>query len=485
MLAAEAGNPFVRGNDYGSLTRPSGDWKPHLSVSVVIPAHGHQDKLDIVLAALAAQTYPEELLEVIVVDDGTEPALRLPERRPANAKIVPPLPGGWASAHATNSGVERADGDVIVRLDSDMLAFADHIESQLRWHHAADYLAVLGHKRFVDYKPGDLLPEHVFEAVKAGKAAELFDTEASEPQWIEAIIDRTDGLKTADHRAFRVLVGASFSVPKAIYKASGGMDAEVILGSDTIFGYRLHQAGAVFVPDNDSSSWHLGPRQIAARGEQAKRYRKPHIANRVPELDLKRPRANRSWATPLADVFIDAGPGAEAAADKILGGAVPDVRVTLLGEWPEPNPGRHAPLDDADLEARLLAESYRGEARVRLAAQVENDQAVPYRISLPAQAKPRPWAIAVLVAHANEHRLGQLEVDIPGGTVKLVRTAAAARAEHLGADIAQVWGAERVSEGELVEAFAGPKKSGPRDAGGSGQRLRRKARGAVRRLLGR
>ncbi len=481
--AAEGTFHGVRRNDYGSLRRPLGEWTPHLSVSVVVPAHGRQERLDVVLAALAAQTYPEELLEVVVVDDGSAPPLRLPELRPANAKIAQPLPGGWASAHATNSGVEHSDGDVVLRLDSDMLAFADHVESQMRWHHAADHLAVLGHKRFVDYRDGDLDPREVYERVAAGEAAELFRLEDSEPQWIEAIIDRTDGLRDADHRAFRVLVGATFSVPRNLFKAAGEMDADVLLGSDTIFGYRLHQAGAAFVPDGDSSSWHLGPRQISSRGELAKRYRRPFIAGRVPELDLKRPRARRGWATPLAEVVVDAGPGAEDCVDRILTGTVPDVRVTLLGEWPQPLPDRHPPLDDPDLEARLLAESFRGEPRVRLDSEVRDDRAVPYRIWLPAASRPAPGAVETLIEHANEARLGRLEVVLPAGTARLVRTAAAARAAHLGADIADVWGAERVTEGPLVEALLG---TAPRSGAGAPRSAAHgvagRARGLLRRL---
>jgi GT2 family glycosyltransferase len=477
------GAPVLRRNDYGPLERHAGE--PRLSVSVVVPAHGHQDKLDVTLASLAAQTYPSHLLEVVVVDDGTDPPLRLPEIRPERTRLAAPLPGGWASAHATNSGAAQSDGDVVLRLDADMLVFDDHVESQMRWHHAADYLAVLGHKRFVAYASGDLDPAAVHEAVKAGKAASLFDRDAAEPQWIERIIDATGGLREADHRAFRVLVGASFSVPRRLFAASGGMDADVALGSDTVFGYRLHQAGAVFVPDGDSSAWHLGPRQISARGDLAKRYRRPHIVNRVPELDLKRPRAARNWDTPLADVFVDAGPGAESCVDALLAGTAPDVRVTLLGEWPEPRTGRHAPLDDPQLEARLLQESFKGEGRVRFAAAAAPDRRVPYRIRVPAAARPRPEAVAAIIGHANEHRLGLVEVDLPEGPVRLERTAAAARAAHLGTTVEAVWGAGRVDAGPLAEAFGAAPDSAARDGRGGRKRgLGGQARRVVRRVLG-
>jgi glycosyltransferase involved in cell wall biosynthesis len=478
--------PALRGNDYGPLDRPGDDWEPRLSVSVVIPAHGQQDKLDLTLASLAAQTYPAGLLEAVVVDDGSEPPLRLPEIRPESTRIVRPLPGGWASAHATNSGVAQSEGDVVLRLDADMLVFADHVASQLRWHHTADYLAVLGHKRFVDYRAGDLDPAAAYEAVLAGKAAELFDLDRSEPQWIEKIIDATGGLRQADHRAFRVLVGASFSVHRSLFEASGGMDADVLLGSDTVFGYRLHQAGAVFVPDDQSSAWHLGPRQIAERGELAKGYRRPRIANRVPELDPKRPRAARGWETPLADVVIDARqapPELESNVDAILAGTVPDVRVTLLGDWPEPHDGRHRMLDDPEIEARLLLESFRGEPRVRFAASFEPDPKVPYAIRLPAAARPGPGTVASLVAYANGHRLGLLEVAAPEGVIRLERTAAAARAAHLGVGIDAVWGSARVA-GSHAAGF-GAAESGTGDARRRQLGLRGKTRGLLRRLLGR
>ncbi|MDA1358470.1 glycosyltransferase family A protein [Glycomyces luteolus] len=478
--------PALRGNDYGPLQRPGDDWEPDLSVSVVIPAHGQQDKLDLTLASLAAQTYPAGLLEAVVVDDGSAPPLRLPEIRPESTRIVRPLPGGWASAHATNSGAAQSDGDVVLRLDADMLVFDDHVASQLRWHHTADYLAVLGHKRFVDYRAGDLDPAAAHEAVLAGKAAELFDFERSEPQWIEKIIDATGGLRQADHRAFRVLVGASFSVHRSLFEASGGMDADVLLGSDTVFGYRLHQAGAVFVPDDRSSAWHLGPRQIAERGELAKAYRRPRIANRVPELDPKRPRAARCWETPLADVVIDArraDSDLESCVDEILAGAVPDVRVTLLGDWPEPHEGRHGMLDDPRLEARLLLESFRGEPRVRFAADFAPDPKVPYVIRFPAGARPGTVTVASLVAYANGHRLGLLEVAAAEGAVRLERAAAAARAAHLGVGIDAVWGSARVA-GRHVEAF-GASGSGAGDPRGGHRGLRGKALGLLRRVLDR
>ncbi|WP_035698368.1 glycosyltransferase, partial [Glycomyces tenuis] len=121
--------PRIVRNDYRALHPPSSsDWRASLTVSVVIPAYGGQEKLDLTLAALAAQTYPGELTEIVVVDDNSSPPLRLPELRPEHTRLVVTTGESWGSAHAVNTGVAHAEGQVILRLDADMVAWRDHVE---------------------------------------------------------------------------------------------------------------------------------------------------------------------------------------------------------------------------------------------------------------------------------------------------------------------------------------------------------------------
>ncbi|WP_345155327.1 glycosyltransferase, partial [Nonomuraea rubra] len=130
-------------------------------MSVVVPAHGGQDKLDLTLAALAAQTYPAHLMEVLVVDDGSRPPIRLPEIRPVNTRLVR-VEDGWGISNAVNTGAKAADGEIIQRLDSDMVACREHIEALARWHHVTDYLVTIGMKKFVE--PPCVTPGQVFRA---------------------------------------------------------------------------------------------------------------------------------------------------------------------------------------------------------------------------------------------------------------------------------------------------------------------------------
>src|SRR5699024_1267858 len=168
-----------------------------------------------------------------------------------------------------------------------------------------DYAAVLGHKLFVDWDPGRHTAEQVREEVAAGRAGSLFDPSTADPHWIERIIDKNDQLRTAGRLAYKVFVGASGSLHRSLFDRTGGLDPALVLGGDTEFAFRLSQQGAVFVPDTDTSSWHLGRTQMQTRREAGTRYRSPYVSNRVPEFHLRRKRSDRQWEVPYADVFVD------------------------------------------------------------------------------------------------------------------------------------------------------------------------------------
>jgi glycosyltransferase involved in cell wall biosynthesis len=80
-----------------------------LTVAVVIACRGGQDKLDLTLASLAAQSYPSKLVNVYVVDDGSEPPLHLPAIKPAKTKIIRYENGGveWGKTKAINKATKN------------------------------------------------------------------------------------------------------------------------------------------------------------------------------------------------------------------------------------------------------------------------------------------------------------------------------------------------------------------------------------------
>ena len=435
--------PRVWRNDYSVLEPPVlGEWVPVLSVSVVVPAHGHPEKLALVLASLAAQSYPAHLMEVVVVDDGSPEPLVLPEVRPENTKLLLSAPGGWGSGHAVNTGVAASSGQVVLRLDADMLVFRDHVESQMRWHHIVDYAVLMGHKLFVDFEPGAMTPEHVRAEVGAGRAGQLFDREGADPHWVESFTRRKDGLRTAHHEAYKVFIGATGSLRRDLFDAVGGMDKELILGGDSEFGHRVAQHGAVFVPDLDTSSWHLGRSQMQTQRDAGTRFRMPFVANRVPDFHLRRKRPERQWDVPLVDVVLEIADRTleevDTTASALLDGSTPDLRLWLRGPWARLGEGRRPLLDEDLLDLRLVHETFRGDPRVRFTGiEPAPDPRVPFRLFLEAGPAPAREALAELVRSADSTGAGLLCAPLPGstladeGVLRLERTAAYARARHL------------------------------------------------------
>ncbi|MFG3436267.1 glycosyltransferase [Nonomuraea sp. NPDC047897] len=361
--------PRIRRQDYGVLSPPPlGGWNPALTVTVVIPAHDRQRTLDLTLAALSAQSYPAELMDVVVVDDGSAPPLRLPETVPGGTKLIASPPGGWGRAWALQAGLEAATGEVVLVLDADMVPHREHVEAQLRWHHLAPYVVTLG---WIDFTVADRLPspERVRAAVRDGGADGLFPLSPHRHDWAEKIIRDHDGLRSAPSSlATRIHVGATAAYPAALLRSVGGLDTSLVLAEDTELGYRLTQAGAVFVPDPEARAWHLGLPTAMRDMAALKRYNDPYVADRVPYRRYLRAEPGRQWLVPYVDAVVPAGPyeDVRATVDGLLAGSLPDVRVTVEGPWASLGAGRRSPLRDPDLDLRLVHATFEHDARVRL-----------------------------------------------------------------------------------------------------------------------
>ncbi|GAA3218316.1 glycosyltransferase [Nonomuraea helvata] len=433
------GIPRIRRNDFSVLTPPAlGEWEPTLTVTVVIPVHDRQETLDLALAALSAQSYPEHLIDVIVVDDGSTTPLRLPEIVPAKTTLMSSPPGGWGRAWAVQAGLDAATGEVVFVLDSDMVPHRRHVEAQLRWHHLAPYVVALG---WIDFTAATDLPtqEQVRRALETGKEGELFPLAPHRHDWAERIIHDHDGLRTASSSlATRVHVGATVSYPAALLRSIGGMDTSLVLAEDTELGYRLTQAGAVFVPDPESRAWHIGLPTAMRDFAALKRYNDPYIADRVPYRRYLRTGAGRQWLVPYVDATVQAGSyeDVRATVDALLASSLPDIRVTVPGPWDALDDGRRSPLADPYLDLRLIHANFAHDPRVHLATPLEGTP--PFRLSVPPGWVLSKDTVERLVAHMEEHDLGALSValeETAAGvtTARLDRTAAHSRAALVAA----------------------------------------------------
>lgn len=430
---------------------------------MIIPAYNCQGSLDLTLASLSRQTYRPDLLEVVVVDDGSQPPIELPKIRPANCRLVrvSDSSGGWGPSHARHIGVLNSDGDILHWLDADMVVFPEHVEAQARWHHVSNEAVTLGYKRFV--RNGWATPDEVAERCAAGTIDQLFPLTETEPHdYVERLIETTDQLRAGDHLNFLAHVGATAALTRTLYEDAGGLNTELRLGEDTEFGYRLAQAGAVFIPEPLARGWHMGPSSMMARGAALRRHNHPFLADLMAQPRHLRPAANRCWAVPLVTVVVPADGRFElvrTCVDRLLSSDLTDLRVKLVADWAALPDGRRSILADPFLDRRLLAANYRSEPRVDLVPEAPaTGFPSPFLLAVPPHLGVAVDTVRRLVAAADEWQMGLVRLLPSGGgpsdgAMALWRTAALTRAmrarrpdEPLDAVAAQVAG-ERSASG--------------------------------------
>ena len=329
----------VRGNDWRSLDVATVDaFEPVLPVTVVIPYFEAPEALALTLAGLERQTYPRELFDVIVVDDGSSEPLRLDESAPLRVKVIHQPDRGFGAARARNNGAKAASGDILLFLDCDMVPEAGWLEAHARWHHAASDVLTLGFRKHVEVD--GITPEAVL--ARAGSLAELFaGRPAEEPQWIEDRMARTDLLTSGDENIFRAVTSGNLGVSGDFFAAAGGFDESFNQwgAEDQEFGYRAFALGAVLAPDRDALCWHQGP---GARISDDERLSLAHMQGKLMNLiPHGRPREatdGRSFSVPRFAVSVTASGADQQETLK----TVEQVLASKTGDlvaWVEEHPG--------------------------------------------------------------------------------------------------------------------------------------------------
>lgn len=104
-------------------------------VSVIIPVFNDAAGIGKCLDALGRQSYPGTLVEVIVVDNGSEPPMRLAQGHSDGARLIAcESPGSYS---ARNAGITSAQGDVLAFTDADCIPDRDWLTkgiAELRVH---------------------------------------------------------------------------------------------------------------------------------------------------------------------------------------------------------------------------------------------------------------------------------------------------------------------------------------------------------------
>ena len=262
------------GNDYSFIETnreellKKDNWQ-RLSVSVVIPIWGSFRFLENTLAALCCQTYPRNLIEVIIVDDGNNESLDAifnSFSQKLNLYWARQPHNGFGLARARNLGARSARNDVLLFLDSDILLPSEFINQMMSYHHVNQFVSVLGIRNFVfgaDYTPDIILEDPKYlEMPRRVKSSNphfmpYVDSNGVTFDWRLNEFAETNWLKSSD-KPFCYFNGGHSSVLRTRFQKVGGVDESFSNwgNEDRELAYRLQMDGQYFIPLKDPFDLH-------------------------------------------------------------------------------------------------------------------------------------------------------------------------------------------------------------------------------------
>ena len=441
----------VRGNDWTTLAvDPPGEFTPRRSATVVVPYYQAPEALALTLAALEAQTYPRDLFEVVVVDDGSDPPLPPITDSPLTVRVVHQPDRGFGLARARNTGARVAAGEILVFLDCDMMPEADWLASHARWHHAASDVLSIGFRAHVS--EADLNPAAVRS--RTGSLADLFEGRPVErPEWIDFHMSRTADLTAWSEDLFRVVTGGNFGISRRFYDLVGGFDETFTQwgAEDIEFGFRAFTRAGVLVPERSAFCWHQGPGATPSPAEQSSLdLQRAKIAHLIAHSGFRRDRAGRSFTVPQYVVSVGPGPleMVFAAVEQVLASGIHDL-VVWVEDGAGPSDSAAGPLTGDERE--WLNRQFGPDPRVRfgpVGGALDCFPHASFHIAIPAAATVKYPLIRRMRWSLSSADLAVARLD-NGAEVRIARTRVLHRALRSGLDIADVGHVRKMSPAGL------------------------------------
>ena len=423
MIGRPQGEPppqLVRYNDWRQVAVPApGVFVPELPVSVVIPYYAQPEELRRTLAALEGQTWPRDLFEVVVVDDGSPEPLERPRETPLDVKVVRQQDLGFGAARARNTGVRAAAHDVLLFLDGDMLPEADWLAAHARWHHAVPDAVTLGLWLRV---PVDGVDAGTIRS-RPGTLKELFKGRRVDPSWFTSHLFKTGDLTSKADDPFQMVLSGNLGVRRGFYELLRGFDESFTQWGceDLEFGYRAYTRGGLLVPVRDAFAWHQGLWKDRAEKEQSVALQRVKLAHLIAHPRYRTGTAGRTFTVPQYVVTVQGGTSPAGrllgVVERVLSDPMHDLVVRL--ELSEGHTGR------AWLERHLGSDP-----RVRVApsrSALEEFPASPFHVTLPAGNRLHADVVSKLRAELGIAVIGRSELP-DGSCVSITRAWALHRA---------------------------------------------------------
>jgi GT2 family glycosyltransferase len=208
---------------------------PSPRVSVIVPTFQRAPALQRTLAALCAVDYSRDLLEIVVVDDGSTDATAASVAEFPQVKYVHQPNRGVAAAR--NRGARLSTGDILIFVDDDIIVGADNVKRHLAVRDLYGECVVAGHSEFDPKMREDLL-RSPFGRFRL---------------WSEDLVQTEEAARWGTQGRIQVLTvdTNNMSISRRLFWEIGGFDERFPVGAeDQDLCWRARAVGAAIVRDH-------------------------------------------------------------------------------------------------------------------------------------------------------------------------------------------------------------------------------------------
>ncbi|MBW2172459.1 MAG: glycosyltransferase, partial [Deltaproteobacteria bacterium] len=359
------------GNDYSHLeeevekARRAGiDF--YKKASFIIPVYNRKLYLDRTLAALTHQTYPSDLFEIIVADDGSSDGVEEVVDQYTNTldiSMVRQEDQGFRLSAIRNKAIRKAKNDYIIFMDCDIIPAPDLLKKYMTWFHVTDAVVLCGLRRFVnaDSLSSDDILKDINVALNLPDTAannDVFNpSQSDEPtkDWRLRYYEKNDNLKREAH-PFRFFVCGSAAAPKVHLLSAGLFDEDFVGwgGEDTEMGFRLEELGLYIIPVPNALALHQDHPFSGSRREESLK-RKKMVEDKVP-LHYRVYRPGVQFQRPKVSIYMpahNAGRFIKEAVESALNQTYTDLEVCICDDG------------STDNTVSVLDEHFKDDPRVR------------------------------------------------------------------------------------------------------------------------
>jgi GT2 family glycosyltransferase len=260
---------------------------PKANLSIVVPTHNRKEVLAKTLEAYGCQTAVEEILEILIVDDGsTDGTVELISRSlgsyPSPMRLLRQEKRGQAAAR--NYGIREAGGEIILFGDDDIIPAPHMVGEHLAWHRRYPEASV-GILGYVTWDPA-VRPTPFMKWL--GESGPLFNFKS---------------LTKGQVLDFGNFFSCNISIKTAFLRLHGVFDEDFRTYGyeDYELGFRLHRKGFRLLYNPDAVGYH---HKFMSLADVCRRADVAEAALDVLETKeagayLKRPEARPMWAGEL------------------------------------------------------------------------------------------------------------------------------------------------------------------------------------------